>query len=62
MSDDGYLNEDYSNDGTYTNHPEYDRLPRCIRYLYNPKEFAYLPEIEKRNIIDDNTLPELFDD
>jgi len=49
-------------DGTYTHHPDYDQLPECIKCMYTPKEYAWLPAQEKRNIIEDNTLPEVFDD
>lgn len=49
-------------DKTYTPHPDYEELPKAIQCLYSPKEYAWLPEEEKRNIINDNTMPETFDD
>ena len=50
------------NDGTYHHHPDYDPLPYVIRSQISPKEFAWLPEHEKRDIIRDMTTPEPFDD
>lgn len=41
---------------------EYDQLPVCIKCMYTLDEWAWLPADEKRNIIDDNTLPEVTND
>lgn len=46
----------------YASHPDYEKLPQCIKILYTEKEYAWLPESEKQNIIQDNTMPETYND
>ena len=48
--------------GGYTHHPDYDALPEGIKAMYTPKEYAWLPQPLKDNIIDDNVLPEVIED
>lgn len=46
----------------YTHDPKYDDLPELIKNLYSPKDYAWLPDDQKRNIVSDNCMPELHED
>lgn len=56
--------------GDFTRHPEYDRLPECLKNDdensnpsgYTAKEYAWLPEPLKASLIEDETMPETFYD
>lgn len=37
---------------------EYDRLPECIKVLHSEREWQWLPDEQKRNLIQNETEPE----
>jgi len=54
----------------FHHHPDYDKLPECLKNDefdsnpngYTPKEYAWLPQVLKDSLIEDETTPETFDD
>lgn len=56
--------------GDFQRHPDYDKLPECMKndeYNSNPtgytaKEYAWLPQPLKDNLLEDETMPETYDD
>lgn len=41
---------------------EYERLPEAIKSMITPKEFMWMPDEERNNILEDMTLPEVEED
>jgi hypothetical protein len=41
---------------------EYAALPAAIQHLYTPKEYAWLPPERRARLIEDETMPEAFED
>lgn len=37
---------------------EYDRLPECIKGLYSEEQYLWLPDCDKKNLIQTETEPE----
>lgn len=37
---------------------EYDRLPECIKQLYTEESYRWLPDDQKRRLIQSETEPE----
>lgn len=46
----------------YTPHPEYEALPSVVQAVITPKEYAWLPDDERKRLIEDMTLPEVAED
>ncbi len=44
---------------SYTNHPDYQKLPDVIQSAVSPKEYAWMPDAERNRLIEDLTLPEV---
>ncbi len=44
---------------SYTNHPDYETLPKVIQSAVSPKEYAWMPDAERNRLIEDLTLPEV---
>ena len=40
-------------------HPDYQKLPEAVKAVYTPKEYAWLDDESRRNLIEDMTLPEV---
>jgi len=43
-------------------HPEYAALPECIKCAYTATEYAWLPEEEKQNLIENECMPDCEED
>ena len=41
-----------------TRHPEYDKLPECIKHTLTEKEFAWLDDAQRARLIESETMPE----
>jgi len=56
--------------GGFTNHPDYEALPECLKNDdmngnpsgYTAKEYAWLPQPLKNSLLEDETMPETYDD
>ena len=46
----------------YTPHPDYDKLPECIRHTYTQKEFAWLGDDDRNRILETECYPEIEGD
>jgi len=46
----------------YTEHPEYDKLPEPIKILYTPKEYAWLSDAEKADLVTRECMPDWEDE
>lgn len=46
----------------YESHPDYESLPEGIKANYTPKEYAWLDDESRNNLIQDITLPEVAED
>jgi hypothetical protein len=46
----------------FTPHPDYWKLPECIRARYTEKEFAWLGDFERRRLMETECYPEPEDD
>lgn len=51
-----------SEEQNYQPHPEYNLLPEGIKASLSPKQFAWLDDESRRNIIPDMTQPEVAED
>jgi len=47
---------------SYTSHPDYARLPKVLKASYTPKEYAWLGDEGRRNLLESATNPEVFDE
>lgn len=43
-------------------HPDYQRLPECVKASFSDKEYNSMPDEEKRTLIHDMTHPEVGED
>lgn len=41
---------------------EYSRLPESIKSLYSPKDYAWLPPERRARLIEEETMPDAFED
>lgn len=41
---------------------EYDNLPEGLKLIYSPKEYAWMTPERRARLIDEETLPETFED
>ena len=56
--------------GGFQHHPDYDKLPESLKNDeynsnpsgYTPKQYAWLPQALKETLLEDETMPETFDD
>lgn len=46
----------------YSEHPDYQSLPESIKTMYTQKEYAWLDDESRENLIKDMTLPEVAED
>ena len=47
---------------SYTHHPDYARLPKVLKTLYTPEEYAWLGDDGRNNLLESATTPEVYDD
>lgn len=45
-----------------TPHPDYQSLPESIKAMYSPKEYAWLDDESRNNLLQDMTNPEVAED
>lgn len=43
-------------------HPDYDKLPECIKSMYTEAEYVYMGEVRRAKLIEQETEPEAFED
>lgn len=43
-------------------HPDYDKLPESIKKHVTPKEYAWLNESQKQDLVKEFCMPEVSDD
>ena len=41
---------------------EYDALPAGVRAVYSAKDYAWMPPERRARLVDEETMPEAFDD
>lgn len=41
---------------------EYDELPEALKQIYTPKEYAWMSPERRARLIEEETLPEYFED
>lgn len=41
---------------------EYDELPEALKLIYSPKEYAWMSPERRQRLIEEETLPEYFED
>ena len=46
----------------FKEHPDYQSLPESIKVMYSQKEYAWLDDESRINLIQDMTLPEATED
>lgn len=46
----------------FKEHPDYQSLPESIKAMYTQKEYAWLDDESRENLIKDMTLPEVAED
>jgi len=46
----------------YEHDPRYDDLPEPIKMMYSAKEYAWLSDAEKANLVERSCLPECEED
>lgn len=46
----------------YSQHPDYDKLPVAIQAQVSPKDYLWLDDEGKRNLVADFTMPEVGED
>ena len=47
---------------SYTDHPDYARLPKVLKAAYTPKEYAWMGDEGRANLLESATTPEVFDE
>lgn len=50
------------NDRNYDPHPDYDGLSEVLKFLFSPKEYAWLDDESRRELEHDLTCPEPTED
>ena len=43
-------------------HPDYDNLPQCIKHVYSPREYSWLPNAVRDRLIESECYPEVEED
>ncbi len=43
-------------------HPDYDKLPEAIKVTISERDYACMPDEERRNLQQDMTMPEYEED
>lgn len=46
----------------YSEHPDYQSLPEIIKIMYSQKEYAWLDDESRNNLLQDMTNPEVAED
>lgn len=46
----------------FNEHPDYKSLPESIKAMYSPKEYAWLDDESRNNLLQDITTPEVAED
>ena len=46
----------------YEDHPDYQSLPESVKAVYTQKEYAWLDDESRNNLLRDMTLPEVAED
>jgi hypothetical protein len=41
---------------------EYDELPEALKMIYTPKEYAWMSPERRAKLIEEETLPDYFED
>ena len=41
---------------------EYDELPEALKLIYTPKEYAWMSPERRQRLIEEETLPDHFED
>jgi len=54
--------EQPSERGDFTPHPDYERLPQCLKHVYGPREFAWMPNMARERLIESECYPEVPED
>lgn len=47
---------------TWTEHPDYASLPEAVKASISAKEYSCMGDTERRNLMQDLTMPEVFED
>ena len=50
------------NEENFTEHPDYQSLPEPVKVMYSQKEYAWLDDESRNNLIQEMTLPEVTED
>jgi len=45
-------------DMAYHHHPDYDSLPEAIKYVYTAKEYAWMGDEQRAELVENECMPD----
>ena len=57
-----WLREGEEDNTPYDLHPEYEKLPECIKCGVSAKEYSWLTDSQRNRLIEQECYPEIEDD
>ena len=56
------VGESPSERGDFTMHPDYEKLPACLKMVYGAREFAWLPNSARNTLLERECYPDVWED